>query len=162
MFPYRITKSLVRRVTCLLLMMALSVFFLPSASSQNTPTTMTMSSWLDSETFSLKGQSGNTCGTSYYYYYDSFYVGENIHGSISASSPIAFYLMTSADWTQDGAGAWSRGCNPTAFRLTLPSITSHSFDYTITSSGRYYLVFWNTGTTAASISYSLYSYSVQS
>jgi len=156
--PYRITKLSARRVTSLLLIMAFStILFLPHASSQST----TITSYLDSQNFSLKGQYSNSCGTYYYYYYDSFYVGEKIHGSITSSSPISFFIMSSPDWAQSGVTTGDDRCNTSLFSsgLALQGITSHSFDYTVTTSGRYYLLFFNTGTTTASISYTIYSIS---
>ena len=133
------------------------LLFLPHANSQST----TITSYLDSENFSLKGQHSNFCGTYYYYYYDSFYVGEKIHGSITSSSPISFFIMSTPDWAKSGVGTGDDKCNTTLFSygLVLPSVTSHSFDYTVTTSGRYYLLFFNTGTTTASISYTLFSVS---
>jgi hypothetical protein len=109
---------------------------------------------LMSEDFSVRGAAAGTC------YYMDYSVGlsggDQVTIELTAKPQISFYVMSGSQFSSWLGGASSHYCgglSPKDFVLHPKlSVSSYSTDWTVPSSGTYYLIFWNPTQTDISVS----------
>jgi hypothetical protein len=106
------------------------------------------------DSFSLQGGSSQYCGWDEYYHF-ILPAGARLTAKVSSDSSISFYIMSSADYKANG-GDSPTSCTPSSYgAMGVAFITSSPLDYVVPSNGKYYLVFWNSGSSTANVSFAL-------
>ncbi len=110
--------------------------------------TSTVGQGLVSDSFPVPGAGNHACNV----IYDNFTGPAGpVSGTMTASSPVDFYLVSKAEFFAWATLSHVESCDgPTSFLASRPYATSYSFAADLPQSGEYFLVFVNSSSTSTS------------
>ncbi len=163
MSSLRIPSKVIVGFLLLLSLVTIPAISQGSSVRQSYVTTYVITNTIQNQQFDVPGYTSSGC-----YYSDiqleEGYVGTELFGTVQASQPINFWVLSSSqlqrlqavELTSKGGGVCGKVVPPSA-HVAANGITSYSMDWTVPDSDNYYFVFWNPRITDTNISFTCWS-----